>query len=543
MASSASPWVLEQARIDELITAAESGACSQGEGIEAELTNDIITLRRRRNMLTPLIAQLPTEMICRIISFHMASAQDDSKGSTPYQWIKVTHVASHLRQMALAEPSLWTSIYMPAPDGLVHEFFRRSKTLPLDIWIDEVGSRGHLIDLFRDQLPRTRSIFLSTSLPIEWTSYFSQLTSLRHISLRYTRDRSPDTAPPRFPAEVEFATLAIELNECSFTWTPSLFNPQMTSLVITRTNDPVTTQQLCDTLATLPRLQKLHLIDVLTAGSWPRPKVALPQLRELALVDNNLVFLGGILASLTFPSSASISISHDGRIVGHLERQDPKKFAQLFLNLAEHFSQPLSSSAMDSPPKLYNMLILHQLDQSKFGRFSLSAGKDWLKLSFRGGVPSNPRTSAAFLSFIQKLPMSHLMNLDLRGSEDSLCASIMPHLLSYAPSKIEQLNITGTLTKAFLSHVNSVISEAEILDFPSDDGCPESQSMMEIITTNPSCKELISSFPGIDFSELKGPPFAPSIFIPTLSLKLHISSPLAIDRMSILLQDNDISVL
>ncbi|KAF5325829.1 hypothetical protein D9611_000627 [Ephemerocybe angulata] len=114
----------------------------------AKLEQDLITLKRRRNGLSP-ISQLPTELMSRI--FHLSLQFPEAKGwdraSIRHEDTRrsITHVSHGWRTVALEWPNFWSKIHIR--DATKVDYLdlvrKRAKDLPLSIEFYG-GSAGYL---------------------------------------------------------------------------------------------------------------------------------------------------------------------------------------------------------------------------------------------------------------------------------------------------------------------------------------------------------------------------------------------------------------
>lgn len=131
-----------------------------------DLSASMAVLKTRRNMLAQ-ISCLPSEVLAQIFNAYAISEHDPHLHG---RWVRVTHVCSHWRQVALAYPSLWSHIATSRPYE-AREFLLRSKAAPLKVAVD-------FADLFVDKhAPDTESL---THLVLE------ELPRIRELEIRVT---------------------------------------------------------------------------------------------------------------------------------------------------------------------------------------------------------------------------------------------------------------------------------------------------------------------------------------------------------------------
>ncbi|KAI0064196.1 hypothetical protein BV25DRAFT_1823153 [Artomyces pyxidatus] len=111
--------------------------------------------KSRRNAIAP-ISRLPPEIMSRVFSF---CVPDLHAYDTNLEWIKISHVCTRWRTVALNSTNIWSEVYLQWGEEWVGEMLARSKGTPVDI----VGShnagltRRKVGDIVK-HLPHTRSI-------------------------------------------------------------------------------------------------------------------------------------------------------------------------------------------------------------------------------------------------------------------------------------------------------------------------------------------------------------------------------------------------
>lgn len=107
------------------------------------LQDSIRALRTRRNTLAP-INRFPPEILANVFAYSLPKIYprpDPSKeNDEPYNWIAVTHVSRHWRNVALDNPILWSVLQFQVVRW-VHEMVRRSGNTPLFIYLERDCNR------------------------------------------------------------------------------------------------------------------------------------------------------------------------------------------------------------------------------------------------------------------------------------------------------------------------------------------------------------------------------------------------------------------
>jgi hypothetical protein len=92
------------------------------------------TLKKHRNALAAISQHLPAELLCAVFGA-LASILEKSDSKQRLQWIRVTHVCCHWREVALRCPSLWSHIDISYPQWIL-PMLGRSRMAPLVIKAD-----------------------------------------------------------------------------------------------------------------------------------------------------------------------------------------------------------------------------------------------------------------------------------------------------------------------------------------------------------------------------------------------------------------------
>ncbi|TFK65487.1 hypothetical protein BDN72DRAFT_773315, partial [Pluteus cervinus] len=106
-------------------------------GIDKEIAamqETIRELRTFRNTFTPSY-RLPPEILSRIFSLIrlFSTLVPRSHGLSSLQWVAVTSVSKHWRNVAIRSPELWSHISSSYPKPLLQEWLQRSKASPLSV--------------------------------------------------------------------------------------------------------------------------------------------------------------------------------------------------------------------------------------------------------------------------------------------------------------------------------------------------------------------------------------------------------------------------
>jgi hypothetical protein len=96
------------------------------EEIERTRTH-LIHLLKRRNLSSPSICVLPSEVLSQIFIMTQRALREFER-----KWIALAHVCHQWRQVALITPHLWTAVDYRTP-AATRDFITRATALPLAI--------------------------------------------------------------------------------------------------------------------------------------------------------------------------------------------------------------------------------------------------------------------------------------------------------------------------------------------------------------------------------------------------------------------------
>ena len=143
-------------------------------------------LKSPHNALVP-ISRLPPETLVEIFSL-LRSPPDDSKYVPSLEWIRVTHVCSRWREVALSSPCLWnhinfTKLTLPG----FTEILARAKMSPLHIEAKIIPRRKTRFNALKKQLEahisHTRHLSISGEFPAVLKRLISPAPALVSLSL------------------------------------------------------------------------------------------------------------------------------------------------------------------------------------------------------------------------------------------------------------------------------------------------------------------------------------------------------------------------
>lgn len=290
-----------------------------------------------------MATKLPPELLGRIFEQHVALCRESwdqldmsagrrlpscSNEIGPYTWIRATHVCRYWRDVALANPLLWSDIVLSCDQDCIETMLARSQQVALSVQSYSPCCAGDAcpipirsLRLVLKHLHRIRTLVLY----IKWWVYFDILDDLRGPAplLKRLTLSTPsglyDTAYMQPVVHLPEQPPLEELTLCSFgfPWADPAPFRTLTSLRIVK-GVPFR-PEVDDVLAGLrhmPALRTLALDDVfypsapgLAALPAPAEVVALPHLARLVLTGD-CVACGTLLSGLDLPRATRITLNY-----------------------------------------------------------------------------------------------------------------------------------------------------------------------------------------------------------------------------------------
>ncbi|TFK65473.1 hypothetical protein BDN72DRAFT_845535 [Pluteus cervinus] len=315
------------------------------------LQESIRALRAFRNTFTP-ICRIPPEVLTRIFSFaRRLPGHDLYFGKTKnLDWIFLTHVSQHWRNVALGCPSLWSHISSDYPKPVVKEWLRRSKAAPLTVKLHNIKNAAFV----GESLSRIRELTVHISAS-SWDELASRLSSpaplLEYLSVSTVRvnHRQPPSNISNNMFEGNVPRLRrLKLTDCSIDINSSLL-ADLTVLELCNPPQKLSVKDIIATLSRVSRLTSLKLSDVLEEGtpsvSSPLDVVTLPSLESIYVKGRSFIQDLDIVSHLSFPETSTLqfySVTETGTDVAIA-------FAN-FLNVLKAARQQSSPSLQTSAP-------------------------------------------------------------------------------------------------------------------------------------------------------------------------------------------------
>ncbi|KAH9949147.1 hypothetical protein B0H21DRAFT_820336 [Amylocystis lapponica] len=297
--------------------------------IERRIASLASAVRSLRNAFSP-VHKLPCETLAQIFSMlveppsHYSFMPNVDSMTDPYAWLNATHVCRHWRDVALAFPSLWTTIDGSHPHAALTSL-SRSKQAPLYVYLHDKVRRA-----------RVRATLEDGGLMSALAPHSARFVEL-HLEPQF-HYRSTLLEEFRYPApQLRALSLGPNLGKADQSVLPTLFageTPHLERLALSGFtswpgNNFVDLTHLCiycqvpnarprmqdfvDMLATCPRLEELMVCsagpDVVDATP---DMVSLPALRRLSLGDwFSAEVVACFLSHLAIPEETEMTIWGD----------------------------------------------------------------------------------------------------------------------------------------------------------------------------------------------------------------------------------------
>ncbi|KAA1470087.1 hypothetical protein DENSPDRAFT_670365 [Dentipellis sp. KUC8613] len=320
-----SPWPVSSSPMITLKQALHKGTKIDGR---VRILQTGISARHSCHNSTLPVVSLPVEILT-IIIFHVMErdilyARDigwhQRHKRESLGWIKMTHVCRRWRQVALATPLLWRNVVWLRADGMETMLHRAARApLRVDLVVN--------LSKFRHRLA-----------PLQNACSRLQALSLEAFrDTRMSRWKSVALIPHSLLCEARDSMQHLSLKSVYCDWGRLCF-PAMVSLKLSyggwigfRPHDHhiPTVSTLASVLATMPKLQTLHLSNAISPKSLkkdsmtPSTRIPLPRLSELEVHESNdFNRCTLLLRYLAVPREAKVQISSKMlRSVGELDPQ------------------------------------------------------------------------------------------------------------------------------------------------------------------------------------------------------------------------------
>lgn len=286
-----------------------------------EHTHVILDMKHRLNQLVT-IARLPPELLTEVfLHFAAVDSTHNERIGRPYKWIRITHVCHHWREVALASPRLWSTIFV-TNRSCVQEMLVRSKHAPLSIHAGDPNWRNRAHDavpLVLQESDRIRHLELGFASIISRKDVPDRAPLLKTLILRSINEVE---MVHMFGTETVFekcdmpALERLEVTDVRLRWGSPVLRPSLTRLVFgnsTESAQPQSIVEVLNALAATPLLEHLELKNVLprvnNSGSLFEVLriVNLDRLSAIIVTDTGLS-CAQLLQHLSFPATATITL-------------------------------------------------------------------------------------------------------------------------------------------------------------------------------------------------------------------------------------------
>jgi hypothetical protein len=427
-------------------------------------------VKSSRNALAP-ISRLPLEIITAIFSFFSHSAW--SKEAGPLAWMRVAHVCSRWRDIALKDPLFWSHINFTklTPVG-VAEILARAKMAPLNLEADVTFLSEARLDAFERQLEAhiSHTRHLSISGP-HLQSALDRLIipcapMLEFLSLTYKHPRWKSRPPPQviIPANLFNCTrpslTRLELKSCDISWASPLLKRLRTLEILRQSASREARPELgnwLDALNEIPQLETLILQSATPLAPLAGPlaleptrAVTLPSLTRFHISDS-AKGCALALAYLVLPALAWLRV--DASVFPTWENEG---MGLLIPYVVQHVSglqdtEPLRSILISGERESAEVLAwtLPEADVKVCDSDTLLSASVSARLMFVAtGIGWPQRTDTAiFDAFLALLPMKSVSTLSVLSDTQLNKEFWLGHTTRFP--LLEQARLVPTAVKAF----------------------------------------------------------------------------------------------
>ncbi|KAF8202154.1 hypothetical protein BJ912DRAFT_896784 [Pholiota molesta] len=327
----------------------------------AKYQDTISALKSHRNRYA-LISRLPSEITSRIFLF--VKLQDPYLGRAyTVNWIKVTHVTRHWRNIAVNSPSLWVDLPV-ANLPWVEEMLRRSKDASLVINYNFSSNRilpGLALAL--KHTARARGLSFRKVTSNLWVDLQNVYRSLLHgwnallwmaTLLSGVHSPEPISITGRILSETGRLRY-LELANCGVNWkSHSHILHSLTHLKIHNLSYPSRPdgKQFVDILKGMPNLESLDLKDVLPVQTseqapWPTDRIHFTSLQTLNIHSTNNE-LRPFFSCVTFPPTATVNVVCSATDAVTSSLNSATDFSDVISNIGRSFSNCSSAPIFQS---------------------------------------------------------------------------------------------------------------------------------------------------------------------------------------------------
>lgn len=379
------------------------------------------------------ISQIPNEILSQIFFIlrdyyyvRMFGPHWLGDGAT-LDWICITHVCHHWREVALDTPLLWSYI-VPQPVRWVPELLQRSKQSPLTIFIHyalneelkvHLGRARKLVLYIPSQMHTIQQVFSQPTLPGPETLVILTSTSFTLTDSHLHRDGE--------------ALRRLSLHGCSVNWNSKLLL-SLTLLRLTYCLCRISCLDFVVVLSKIPTLESLHLCgirfqqEIVPTHQQPaKVNAHLQRLQNLSL-NGPLLDIALLLSCLIIPRSSQLTIYIAVRIEG---------ISESFRSILSWISNQLHVSTISGPSDpdqcIRSLRFIYNPDKFKIGvqgycdvlsHEQLKTADHILDLDVwwdDDDDDDDPENN--LITFLSSLPLDCVAFLDVFVKMDSICLS------------------------------------------------------------------------------------------------------------------------
>ncbi|VDC04026.1 unnamed protein product [Peniophora sp. CBMAI 1063] len=315
----------------------------------ATMQRALSTANQRRNKLTGA-CKIPAEILSEIFSLSQVGwapfvrTKGQNSAIFNYGWIRITHVCSYWREVAIQTPSLWTAnidVY-GVPIDFIPLVIQRSRDLPLEVTLGHNREDYEPAELERvvttwftadtaavNGRIRTLSIqCLEEDLGTIATYLQAPMPKLVELVVDIENPDEPivHRLPRTFCPEAQL--IKLRLVDCLPHWDSPLFSATLTHLTLTCFGHPDTTffpthERLVGLLSSLGNLEYLDLYDVFPPPSSTNTTIRLPASVKHVYLEARRAFANclSFVSTLSLPPSTCVEakVLEIGSAIEHQE--------------------------------------------------------------------------------------------------------------------------------------------------------------------------------------------------------------------------------
>ena len=292
------------------------------DGLERDLSQVLRLVRSLKNLTAP-VNRIPPEVLSLIPDY-------SDYGQAHQDLIALTHVCRRWRDILISRPSLWTLLEFLDVDR-TRTYIERSRTSPLDIFLEQEYGRTYLDDAFSLVIPHVNWVKIlqicTDFLPDALQHFRCRTPLLESLHIEIIDPHSPVLDSMLFNGDLSsLRALSLYRVTTLLPWN-NLANLTFLYLESCTSRDDFATR-LLDLFDSAPLLEKLTLINSTpkSSGVPPRRMVPPPRLRKFIITARPAPSI--ILNHLFIPTGASLTLEFSFRggeppFFGYLQNTSP----------------------------------------------------------------------------------------------------------------------------------------------------------------------------------------------------------------------------